>query len=146
MKALGNWSDEIEEAYAIMEGEDESWMSDPKQYIKVTSALAQPLKMVYFGDHFRKNTNLNVPIFDKMAMFPLFKALAKADNRLLYDRMNNEELGVIDMVAFESSVKVGGTPKFQAYEDSNNETFNLKDLNKPSYNKTGKEDSLPVYN
>lgn len=146
MKSLGNWSNEIEEAYKIMEGEDESWMSDPKQYIKVTSALAQPLKMVYFGDHFRKNTNLNVPIFDKMAMFPLFKALAKADNRLLYDRMNNEELGTIDMIAFESSVKVGGTPKFKAYKDSNNETFNIEDLNKPSYNKTGKEDSLPVYN
>lgn len=146
MKALGNWSPEIEEAYRIMEGEDESWMSDPKQYIKVTAALAQPLKMVYFGDHFRKNTNLNVPIFDKMAMFPLFKALAKGDNRLLYDRMNNEELGTIDMIAFESAVKVGGTPKFQAYKDSNNETFNIEDLNKPSYNKTGKEGSLPVYN
>ena len=146
MKALGNWSPEIEEAYKIMEGDDESWMSDPKQYIKVTAALAQPLKMVYFGDHFRQATNLNVPIFDKMAMFPLFKALAKADNRLLYDRMNNEELGTIDMIAFESAVKVGGTSKFQAYTDSNNETFDVRGLNKPSYNKTGREDSLPVYN
>ena len=145
MKALGNWSQEIEEAYNIMEGEDESWMSDPVLYSKTTAALAQPLKMVYFGDHFRKATNLNVPIFDKMAMFPLFKALAKGDNRLIYDRMNNEELGVIDMIAFESAVKVGGTPKFQAYKDANNETFNVQDLNKPSYNKTRNEDSLPVY-
>jgi hypothetical protein len=44
--------------------------------------------------------------------FPMFKVLAKADNRLLYDRMNNEELGVIDMLTFESAVKVGGRQKY----------------------------------
>lgn len=145
MKALGNWSDAIEEAYNIMEGEDESWMEDPVLYAKTTAALINPLKMVYFGDHRNAKMNLNIPVFDKMAMFPMFKCLCKADNRHLYDRMNNEELGVIDMLTFESAVKVGGRKKFTTYNDPKNESFNMEGLNKPSYNKTNKEGDLPVF-
>lgn len=145
MKALGNWSDAIEEAYNIMEGEDESWMNDPVLYAKTTAALINPLKMVYFGDHRNAKLNLNIPVFDKMAMFPMFKCLCKADNRHLYDRMNNEELGVIDMLTFESAVKVGGRKKYSAYNDPENKSFNMEALNKPSYNKTNKEGDLPVF-
>ena len=145
MKALGNWSPEIEEAYQIMEGDDESWLNDPVKYAKTTSALINPLKMVYFGDHKDNQLNLNIPVFDKMAMFPMFKVLAKADNRLLYDRMNNEKLGTIDMLTFESAVKVGGRKKFQAYEDTMNTKFNVENLNKPSYDKYKQEGNLPVF-
>ena len=63
-----------------------------------------------------------------MAMFPMFKVLAKGDNRLLYERMNNEELGTIDMLTFESAVKVGGRQKYQTYLDSMNNTFNMNAL------------------
>lgn len=145
MKALGQWSDEIEQAFQIMEGEDESWMNDDVLYAKTLLLVVKPLKMVYFGDHRDESMNLNIPVFDKMAMFPMFKALAKADNRLLYDRMNNEELGVIDMLTFESAVKVGGRKKFQTYKDAQNTQFNMEELMKPSYNKTGKEGDLPVF-
>ena len=145
MKALGQWSDEIEQAYQIIEGEDESWMNNDELYAKTLSLVVKPLKMVYFGDHREESMNLNIPVFDKMAMFPMFKVLAKADNRLLYDRMNNEELGVIDMLTFESAVKVGGRKKFQTYKDAQNNKFNTEELNKPSYNKTGVEGDLPVF-
>lgn len=145
MKALGEWSDQIEEAYNIMEGEDESWMGDRKLYANVTSALIKPLKMVYFGDHRDQSLNLNIPVFDKMAIFPMFKMLAKADNELIYNRMNNEELGVIDMITFESAVKVGGRQKFQTYKDTANEEFNEEELSKPSYSKFSTEGNLPVY-
>lgn len=145
MKSLGQWSDAIEEAYNIMEGDDESWLTDPVKYAQTTSALINPLKMVYFGDHKDNKLNLNIPVFDKMAIFPMFKILAKADNRLLYDRMNNEELGTIDMLTFESAVKVGGRQKYQTYKDTNNNTFNTEDLMKPSYNKFNEEGNLPVF-
>lgn len=145
MKALGQWSDAIEEAYQIMEGEDESWMNNPELYQKTLALVVKPLKMVYFGDHRENDINLNVPVFDKMAMFPLFKVIAKADNKVLYDRMNNEELGVIDMVTFESAVKVGGRTKFEAYEGPKNEHFNVEGLNKKSFNLTKKEGDLPVF-
>lgn len=116
MKSLGEWSDEIEEAYNIMEADD-SWLSDPEKYAKAIKAITQPLKMVYFGDHFDKVLGMNVNTFDKMALFPLFKTFAKADNKYLYDRMNDTEKGVIDMVAFESAIKVGGRKKLNFYDD-----------------------------
>lgn len=132
MQALGEWSPEIEEAYNILESEDDV-LSNPDKYAKALKASIKPLKMMYFGDNYDAISKINVPTFDKMALFPMFKVLAKADNKYLYDRMNNEELGTIDMLAFESAVKVGApTDKFKAYKDNRNTQFNKEDLNKPS--------------
>ena len=128
MIALGEWSDEIAEAYRIME-ESDDWLSDVDLYNKAVKAITQPLKMVYFGDHFDETLGMNVNTFDKMALFPLFKSFAKADNKYLYDRMNDESKGVIDMVAFESAIKVGGRQKLSYYKDGK---VNLSELDKPS--------------
>ena len=128
MIALGEWSDEIAEAYRIME-ESDDWLSDIDLYNKAVKAITQPLKMVYFGDHFDETLGMNVNTFDKMALFPLFKSFAKADNKYLYDRMNDESKGVIDMVAFESAIKVGGRQKLSYYKDGK---VNLSELDKRS--------------
>ena len=124
MKSLGEWSPEIEEAYNIMESDD-SWLNDTEKYQKAIKAITQPLKMVYFGDHFDQTLGMNVNIFDKMALFPLFKTFAKADNKYLYDRMNDTSKGYIDMVAFESAIKVGGRKKLSFYKDGK---VNLSEL------------------
>lgn len=124
MKSLGEWSPEIEEAYNIMESDD-SWLSDTEKYRKAIKAITQPLKMVYFGDHFDQTLGMNVNTFDKMALFPLFKTFAKADNKYLYDRMNDASKGYIDMVAFESAIKVGGRKKLSFYKDGK---VNLSEL------------------
>lgn len=124
MKSLGEWSPEIEEAYNIMESDD-SWLSDTEKYQKAIKAITQPLKMVYFGDHFDQTLGMNVNTFDKMALFPLFKTFAKADNKYLYDRMNDASKGYIDMVAFESAIKVGGRKKLPFYKDGK---VNLSEL------------------
>lgn len=124
MKSLGEWSPEIEEAYNIMESDD-SWLSDTEKYQKAIKAITQPLKMVYFGDHFDQTLGMNVNTFDKMALFPLFKTFAKADNKYLYDRMNDASKGYIDMVAFESAIKVGGRKKLSFYKDGK---VNLSEL------------------
>lgn len=124
MKSLGEWSPEIEEAYNIMESDD-SWLSDTEKYQKAIKAITQPLKMVYFGDHFDQTLGMNVNTFDKMALFPLFKTFAKADNKYLYDRMNDASKGYIDMVAFESAIKVGGRKKLSFYKD---DKVNLSEL------------------
>lgn len=124
MKSLGEWSPEIEEAYNIMESDD-SWLSDTEKYQKAIKAITQPLKMVYFGDHFDQALGMNVNTFDKMALFPLFKTFAKADNKYLYDRMNDASKGYIDMVAFESAIKVGGRKKLSFYKDGK---VNLSEL------------------
>lgn len=124
MKSLGEWSPEIEEAYNIMESDD-SWLSDTEKYQKAIKVITQPLKMVYFGDHFDQTLGMNVNTFDKMALFPLFKTFAKADNKYLYDRMNDASKGYIDMVAFESAIKVGGRKKLSFYKDGK---VNLSEL------------------
>lgn len=124
MKSLGEWSPEIEEAYNIMESDD-SWLSDTEKYQKAIKAITQPLKMVYFGDHFDQTLGMNVNTFDKMALFPLFKTFAKADNKYLYDRMNDASKGYIDMVAFESAIKVGGRKKLSFYKDGKVNLYEL---------------------
>ena len=124
MKSLGEWSQEIEDAYNIMETDD-SWLSEPEKYQKAIKAITQPLKMVYFGDHFDQTLGMNVNTFDKMALFPLFKTFAKADNKYLYERMNDANKGYIDMVAFESAIKVGGRKKLSFYKDGK---VNLSEL------------------
>lgn len=132
MQALGEWSPEIEEAYNILEG-DADVLGNPDLYAKALKASIKPLKMMYFGDHFDEISGINVPVFDKMALFPMFKVLAKADNKYLYDRMNNEQLGTIDMLKFESSTKVGSTrDKLKVYKDNKNTQLNKEAINSPS--------------
>lgn len=114
--SLGNWTIEPdesgysdEEAYKILET-DGSWMNDPEKARKVSKLQLFPLKMTYFSNN---PTELgpgifqNLPVYNKMAIFPMFKyATQSASGRQLYDRMNKEG-NEIDMIAFESAVKVG---------------------------------------
>lgn len=132
MQALGEWSPEIEEAYNILES-NQDVLGNPELYAKALRASIKPLKMMYFGDHFDEVSDINVPVFDKMALFPMFKILANADNKYLYDRMNNEQLGTIDMLKFESSTKVGSTrDKLKVYKDNRNTQINIEAINSPS--------------
>lgn len=132
MQALGEWSPEIEEAYNILES-NQNVLGNPELYAKALRASIKPLKMMYFGDHFDEVSDINVPVFDKMALFPMFKILANADNKYLYDRMNNEQLGTIDMLKFESSTKVGSTrDKLKVYKDNRNTQLNTEAINSPS--------------
>ena len=114
--SLGNWTIEPdesgysdEEAYKILET-DGSWMNDPEKARKVSKLQLFPLKMTYFSN---SPTELgpgifqNLPVYNKMAIFPMFKyATQSTSGRQLYDRMNKEG-NEIDMIAFESAVKVG---------------------------------------
>lgn len=122
VEGLGEWSTEVAEAFEIMEG-DGKFLSDPLLYQKSLSTLIKPLKTMYFGDHFDSTLGLDIPIFDKMAMFPLFKVLAKGDISSLYDRMSTPGKE-IDMVAFSSAVKVGNRTASKFYTDDTNTSIN----------------------
>lgn len=114
--ATGEWSfaeDETgysdEKAYNIIENDDD-WMSDPEKYEIGRKLMLKPLKMSYFSNSTTANIgayNVSLPVYNKMAMFPMFKYVCQSSvGRALYDRMNmpgNE----IDMFGFESAVKVG---------------------------------------
>ena len=127
VRMLGEWSDEVREAYEILESA-EDWLSDPVLYKKSLNTLIKALKTTYFGYRFERDLQHNVPVFNKMAMFPMFKVLATGDNREIYDRMNAvgkyEGLKPIDQIAFESAVKVGIEGEHEFYTDYNNDKIN----------------------
>lgn len=163
---IGRWSFEEDEtgysdekAYQILE-ENGSWMSDPEKALIVSKLELFPLKMSYFQNNehvISENNIVNLPIYDKMAIFPMFKYMTRSKTgKALYDRMNNSEKGCIDMIAFESAVKVGDNQnKYSPYDisDENLSNFNFDDLNENSDKKldennnvinTNFEKSLPI--
>lgn len=143
MMAQGRWNDKIERAYRIVEAND-AWVSDYQLYQLAKPLILNVQKMVYMGDTYDDSLGLDIPVFNKMAIFPMFKSLCKADNKLIYDRMNNEGLGTIDMIVFESAVKVGLGQTVKMYKDEANTQLNVEMLNKASYTKTKMTGDLPV--
>lgn len=127
VRMLGEWSDEVRQAYEILESA-EDWLSNPELYKKSLKTLIKALKTTYFGYRYDSNLQHNVPVFNKMAMFPMFKVLATGDNREIYDRMNAtgkyQGLKPIDQIAFESAVKVGIEGGHNFYSDYHNDKIN----------------------
>ncbi len=121
MRMIGEWGVEQEEAYNIIESDNDSWMNDIKLYNKMRSALLKPLKYMAFGNRFQND--LAVPYFDKMALFPLFKQVATGDMKALYDTMKERN---IDMVLFNSAVKAGSQDAQSYYTKDGN----IADLSK----------------
>jgi len=130
VQMLGEWSPKMQNAFDMLESDDSSWMSDPKKYNEVLSMALKPLKMIYFGDKLNPDFNVNVPKLDKMAMFCLFKTLAGGDLAPLYERMNSVDptLSKIDMVAFDSAVKVGHENSMSYYSDDKSSINDLSQM------------------
>lgn len=125
MRQIGEWSSEIEEAFNILTdpNTEDIWESDPETYAKMLEISLKPLKYMAFGTRFENG--LNVPYFNKMALFPLFKSIATGDIKALYDRMTDKD-NPLDMVMFNSAVKAGSKSPINYY----NEDGSINDLNK----------------
>lgn len=155
---LGEWSFEEddtgysdEKAYHILE-EDGSWMHDEEKAKLVSKLELYPLKMSYFQNSPEKindKVTINLPIYNKMAIFPMFKYMTQSQTgKALYDRMNDSEQGYIDMMAFDSAVKVGDIQnKYSTYDknDTHLEHFNFEGLNKKSDRSLDKSNNV-VFN
>ena len=151
--ALGQWSiepDETgysdEEAYNILEGitvgEDgtrvknpnpnDEWSKDPALYEKVRRLQLFPLKMSYFQNDEEQITDkisINRPIYNKMAIFPLFAFQRSTSvGKALYDRMN-EAGNELDMISFKSAVKVGAVQKGPSVTGSSSVETAMSKLN-----------------
>ena len=121
---LGEWSIEPDEsgysdeiAYRICESDD-LWMKDPKKAMIVSRFQINALKMSYFQNSPFDDAgiHINKAIYNKMALFPLFKMHRSTDvGRMLYDRMNLKGQE-IDQIAFKSAVKVGSVKKAPSVE------------------------------
>lgn len=115
----GQLTPEVEEAIDYVE-EYADDLGDIRKYINTLSAVLSPKKMVYFGNEILQplpGEYINMPIFNKMAIFPLFKVLATGDLRILYDRMGDSK-NPIDMFTTNSAVKVGNIIEYDFYTDA----------------------------
>lgn len=118
-----------EQAFKILE-EDGTWMSDPEKAAMVSQFESFPLKMSYFGNDvssINQTYNIAIPVYNKMAIFPVFKHMFRSSTgQKIYERMNMQD-NEIDMIAFESAVKVGlDSTRYSPYE---NKTKSLATLN-----------------
>jgi hypothetical protein len=100
---------------------DPSWVADPKKNAIVRRLQLYPLKMSYFANDPKTVADggmINVPLYDKMAIFPLFRFHATSTvGEKLYTRMNRPG-NELDMIAFESAVKVGlNQNTYSPYQD-----------------------------
>ncbi len=121
MIRLGEWGNDKQAAFNLLESDTVPSAEEEK---KALNLLMPPQKFVHFGLYARNN--LAVPIFDKMSMATLFKRIVKDTNlEELYNRMElkgkfaDSTFEKLDMVKFDTAVKVGNTERSNYYEDKN---------------------------
>ena len=137
LETHGDLTPEIAAAIDYLE-ENSDNIGNPEVYAKTLAAVMHPLKMVYFGNDVVEvipgsGEYINAPIFNKMAIFPLFKVLANADLKPLYDRMSGKMSdgtvgSPIDMVTTYQGVKVGNVYEPEYYTDGTQTEINIKGI------------------
>lgn len=116
MQAIGEYSPEVEKAFELLTDPNTSISVFEKMelYSKLLEASLKPLKYMASGMRFEQG--LGVPYFNKMALFPVFDFVATGDMKKMYERMTQEG-NELDMIMFNSAVKVGSRDAHDAYED-----------------------------
>lgn len=128
VRRVDGWTPEVAKAFDILNNPEVDYEADPDLYNEALAVTLKPLKFMYFGDHFDNTLKRNVPVFDKMAMFPVHRIFSTGDIKVVLDVMNKRN---IHMLAFESAVKVGQRVeevKSKIYTDKTNTTVDAEGL------------------
>ena len=83
---------------------------------------------MYFGDHYDVDAKRDIPVFDKMAMFPVHRIFSTGDMGKVLEVMQSRN---IHMLAFDSAVKVGQRAKevkSRIYKDKTNKEIDMDSL------------------
>lgn len=132
---IGNWSDDKEEAFKLLQSEE---ILTPEQYAKSLNVVLQPLKIVSYG--LMEDGDLEVPIFDKMSMATIFRQMGRFGHNVksrielmeLLDRMEGKgeykDLTPVQMVKITKVAKTGDKPGFKFYKDKNLSEVNKEGL------------------
>jgi len=98
----GEWNDARETAYQLLKSGD---TLTPEQEVIANKLVMQPLKYIHYGFSV---DGLRTPIYDKMALMPLYKGITKGkDIDAIYDFMQNSN---VHMVKMDTAVKSGNIP------------------------------------
>lgn len=135
VRRVDGWTPEVQRAFEILNDPDADYAGNPDLYNEALAVTMKPLKFMYFGDHFDEELGLDIPIFDKMAMFPVHRIFSTGDLAEVFKVMTNPNKP-IHMLAFESAVKVGQyNSKPGIYTDTDNTEINVEGLGNISTHK-----------
>ena len=134
VRRIDGWTPEVAKAFDILNNPETDYESDPDTYNEALAVTLKPLKLMYFGDHYDVNAKRDIPVFDKMAMFPVHRIFSTGDMGEVLKVMQARN---IHMLAFESAVKVGQRVeevKSKIYTDKSNTKVDIEGLmNMPTH-------------
>lgn len=134
VRRIDGWTPEVAKAFDILNNPETDYESDADTYNEALAVTLKPLKLMYFGDHYDVNAKRDIPVFDKMAMFPVHRIFSTGDMGEVLKVMQARN---IHMLAFESAVKVGQRVeevKSKIYTDKSNTKVDVEGLmNMPTH-------------
>lgn len=128
VRRIDGWTPEVAKAFDILNNPEINYEADADTYNDALAVTLKPLKLMYFGDHYDVNAKRDIPVFDKMAMFPVHRIFSTGDMGEILKVMQSRN---IHMLAFESAVKVGQRVeevKSKIYTDKTNTKVDVEGL------------------
>lgn len=128
VRRVDGWTPQVAKAFDLLNNPNADLEADMDMYVEALAVTLKPLKFMYFGDHYDVGAKRDIPIFDKMAMFPVHRIFSTGDMGKVLEVMQSRN---IHMLAFDSAVKVGQRAKevkSRIYKDKTNKEIDMDSL------------------
>lgn len=128
VRRVDGWSPQVAKAFDLLNDPNADLEADMDTYAEALAVTLKPLKFMYFGDHYDVGAKRDIPVFDKMAMFPVHRIFSTGDMGKVLEVMQSRN---IHMLAFDSAVKVGQRAKevkSRIYKDKTNKEIDMDSL------------------
>ena len=128
VRRVDGWTPQVAKAFDLLNNPNADLEADIDTYAEALAVTLKPLKFMYFGDHYDVGAKRDIPIFDKMAMFPVHRIFSTGDMGKVLEVMQSRN---IHMLAFDSAVKVGQRAKevkSRIYKDKTNKEIDMDSL------------------
>jgi predicted NAD-dependent protein-ADP-ribosyltransferase YbiA (DUF1768 family) len=128
VRRVDGWTPQVAKAFDLLNDPNADLEADMDTYAEALAVTLKSLKFMYFGDHYDVGAKRDIPIFDKMAMFPVHRIFSTGDMGKVLEVMQSRN---IHMLAFDSAVKVGQRAKevkSRIYKDKTNKEIDMDSL------------------
>lgn len=128
VRRVDGWTPQVAKAFDLLNDPNADLEADMDTYAEALAVTLKPLKFMYFGDHYDVGAKRDIPVFDKMAMFPVHRIFSTGDMGKVLEVMQTRN---IHMLAFDSAVKVGQRAKevkSRIYKDKTNKEIDMDSL------------------
>lgn len=128
VRRVDGWTPQVAKAFDLLNDPNADLEADVDTYAEALAVTLKPLKFMYFGDHYDVGAKRDIPVFDKMAMFPVHRIFSTGDMGKVLEVMQSRN---IHMLAFDSAVKVGQRAKevkSRIYKDKTNKEIDMDSL------------------